>query len=122
MAAPERPALMMTSSSPAKAGPAASAARAPSSATKASAARPNDEENERAGRCRGMKALLLIVFTPQSVKSLEAGEPLPARTVRGRPEKIRAAREVSRAARYDWAQSRTRGGRLRTSGLKGPER
>jgi hypothetical protein len=46
MAAPERPALMMTSSSPAKAGAAASAASVASSATKASAARLSDERDE----------------------------------------------------------------------------
>src|SRR5215208_2278343 len=110
MAAPERPALMMTSSSPAKAGAAANAASVARSATLASAARFKDEWDEVLGRSCGMKALLLIGFTPQSVKSLEVGEPLLRRTVRGRAEKIRTFAEVFPAPRYHWPQGRTSAG------------
>src|SRR5215213_10161279 len=66
MTAPESPAVIIVSSSPAKAGAAASAASAAKSATHASAARPKDESLEIFIRIVWKDGLsLLIVLTPK---------------------------------------------------------
>src|SRR5215212_258213 len=92
MAAPESPAVMIVSSSFAKAGAAASAASAAKSATHASAARLKDESLEVFIRIVWKNGFsLLIVLTPkifvQTRKcrgaSTTGGEPLPRRQCGG---------------------------------------
>src|SRR5215213_4196395 len=92
MTAPESPAVIIVSSSPAKAGAAASAASAANSATHASAARLKDESLEIFIRIVWKDGLsLLIVLTPKIFvqtrrgrgASTTGGEPLPHRQCGG---------------------------------------